>query len=257
MARKTLEIDTETTAAQYADQLSKHLLNVAYVPKPSDGTLDMSTIRGQGLPIGKINRVYGHNPKFDFNHVTQSFNYLSQSAQAASQSFMDLGKTMDAMRKVWRGEKDHRLTLKDLRGTTPKERFDKTIDKLVKFTNLLIDEHVLLHAFPKKVELIRLMRLFIKGQPRNVPKDEYCYGKLSLFDTGMGITIRMFPTADERESGSHTLIYNTVLSYETKGELNLQEPPMVEANWRPDLADEALQLLREATVLDALAEVLD
>ena len=33
------------------------------------------------------------------------------------------------------------------------------------------------------------------------------------------------------------------------------EAPLVEANWRPDLADEALDLLRQATVLDVLADV--
>ena len=58
MAHKTLELDTETTAAHYAQSMQK-LLGVAYVPKPGDGTLDMSTIRGAGLPIGKINRLYG------------------------------------------------------------------------------------------------------------------------------------------------------------------------------------------------------
>jgi len=253
MAHKTLEFDTETTVDQYAEQMTKHLLRVGFIPKPGDGTLDMSTIRGAGLPIGKIHRLYGTNPCLDINPER----YARYAYYDPVVDYQDSIPGMVALRRLWQGEMDHRLTLKDLQRGRFENQIEKIAAKLAKFTSLLIDEHMLQNRMdPRKPELIRLMRLFIRGQkPNGKAQDEYRYGKLSMFDTGMGITIRVFPPEREGRSPPHVLVYNTVNSYGTKGELNLQEPPMVEANWEPDLADEALQLLREATVLDALAEL--
>jgi len=240
---ETIRVDTETTAADYAKQMKKHLLGVGF--KPGDGTLDMSTIRAHGFPIGKINRIYGHNPKFDFNHVTQGLNYLSQGVQAATIPFRNFTVV----------KKDHRITLKDLQTTTPQERFDKLIDKLVKFTNLVIDEEFLQnHACPKKAEIVRLTRLFIKSQPRTFD-GQHRFGELSVFDTEMGMTVRLFLPQHQDRPVRHTLVYATVRSYRLRDELNLAEAPLVEGTWNEAYAHMALQLLRQATVLDALAEI--
>ena len=184
------------------------------------------------------------------------FTYLGSLTERQTQSLymsrFEHSHPDSSGRVFWEQRESHRLSLDKI-----KAGYD-TVESLVKKTgallDLLTDEHVKLHADPRKVELVRLMRLFMQGRKSN-SKGEYRLGNLSCFDTSMGITIRLFLPENKDREPEHDLVYNTTSDYKFKDEHNLKRAPLVEANFRPDLADEALDLLRQVLVLETLANV--
>jgi len=212
---------------------------------------------GHGLVPGKITGI------FAARKIGKS---ILGTASALKKLGYAFSSAADSLRDVFSREKDHRLTLGDLERTTYQERLEKAATKLAEFTGMLIHEHMLLHyGDPRKLEIVRLTKLFIKGQGTDSSgcrpnggrpaSGEHVFERLSVFDTAMGITVRLFLQRDDGGFPQHTLVYNTTGAYTAKRELNLREALLVEANWLPHLADETLQLLRRATVLDQLANV--
>lgn len=187
------------------------------------------------------------NPKFDLRRLRRLYGTTPNFKSTLHDA------TLDTLRRVFAGEKDHKLSLEKLEAGY--NAYESLANKIVALLDLLVDEYLLLnHTDPRKVELVRLMRVFMRGNKPS-KKGEYKYGMLGMFDTSRGITIRLFLPENKDRTPTHDLVYNTVSDYTVRGDLNLKRAPLVEANWEPDLADIALALLRQATVLDELADV--
>jgi len=102
---------------------------------------------------------------------------------------------------------------------------------------------------PKLLELVRLTRLVTMGNHAH----EFRRGELSVFWTFMGITIRLFQLANQDRNPTHDLVYAT-----GTWDIGWSCDPFDgyrTMSYDKTLADNALELLRKAVVLDLLADV--
>lgn len=227
MGVKKIAFDTESGLDHLASKMDG-LVNVSFVDRKPTKNSSFAMMYG-GFPKGKI--------------------YTLFASQKVGKSLWD-DRLAEKLRLM--GEPQP-LSMEEIINT--EDPLGNLVERLVKLTNLILDEHILQnHVDPRKPELIRLMRVFIKSQPYS-SGGEYRFGKLSVFDTGMGITIRLFQPENAKRIPPHDLVYSTTSSYDARRKLKLRQAPMVEGTWAPEFADEALALLRQATVLDQLADV--
>ena len=118
----------------------------------------------------------------------------------------------------------------------------------------------------KKHEIIKLAEMFAR-QPLATPHGEHRYGRLGVSTTQGTIAVRLYPDSANGTSWGYDTVYATARDHEAERKsLNREMERMgigmkggrkiySEIAWEPKLADEALELLQLATVLDQLADI--